>query len=1011
MPRFVLRSIWIICRSPALLALASFAFLVSAAAAELNRQPTPEWIWAVPEAKDNQVAFFRKTFEAQPGVLKAILLGACDNKMIVFLNGQRVAEIENYARAASVDVTKHLRPGKNVLAVQAQNFTGPAALGVVLELVADLGQRQWLISDRTWQASLVETKDWQQPGFTPKDWTPAFSHGLAGREPWGNPFDPAKVVDAYNSWKLALGAQAATDAATVQVPPGFKAELVRSAQPEEGSWVSMAFDPQGRLTLAREKRGLLRLTLSQSGDPKVEVINDTLLECRGLLYAFGSLYVNANNSQGFYRLRDTQGSGQFDEVKELLHTEGGVGHGRNHIVAGPDNMIYLVHGNNVLLPKNISAQSPLRNYRDDQLIPCPWDPQLFDGDCLLPAGHVLRTDPDGKSFELFAGGFRNPFDVAFNPDGEMFTFDADMEWDVGTPWYRPNRVNHVVSGSDYGWRRGTGKWPDYFPDTLPSTLDIGLASPTGIEFGTRSQFPPKYQRALFISDWAYGRIIAVHLKPQGASYTATSELFATGRPLNVTDVTFGPDGAMYFITGGRGTQSGLYRVSYTGPKISEPQKSKTELAQEKQAAELRALRRRLEAYHRGDHQEERATIVDIVWPHLGHADPWIRHAARIALEYQPVDVWQAKALAETQAGPALTALLALARCGGKELQPDLFARLNRLPFAELNESQQLQAVRTYELAFVRMGKADAATRSALAGRLDALYPAPSRWVNHQLCELLVYLQSPTVIAKTTRLLAQAEAPEDLVKYLFFLRYLPDGWTLEQRRIYFHALARAEKIPGARDYVRSLQTIRNEVIAALSPAERVALATVLEEKPKPAITAPTLAFVKNWQLEDLLPSLEKVARGRSFSSGKAAFVSAQCVACHRLGNDPDISGGVLGPDLTAVASRFNRRDLLDSIINPSKVIDEKFRNTTFTLKNGDTISGGIEREDAKQVHVRTNPFTAQTTVVSKGDISQRQLSLISPMPTGLLDILQLDQVLDLLAYLESGGNPKHAAFKP
>ena len=106
-----------------------------------------------------------------------------------------------------------------------------------------------------------------------------------------------------------------------------------------------------------------------------------------------------------------------------------------------------------------------------------------------------------------------------------------------------------------------------------------------------------------------------------------------------------------------------------------------------------------------------------------------------------------------------------------------------------------------------------------------------------------------------------------------------------------------------------------------------------------------------------------------------------------------------------------RSLLDSVLNPSKVIDEKFRNTTFTLKNGDTVTGGIEREDAKQVHVRTNPFLQQTTVVLKDDISQRQASLISPMPTGLLDSFQFDQVLDLLAYLEAGGNSKHAAFKP
>ena len=59
-------------------------------------------------------------------------------------------------------------------------------------------------------------------------------------------------------------------------------------------------------------------------------------------------------------------------------------------------------------------------------------------------------------------GFRNPFDIAFNRDGELFTYDSDMEWDVNTPWYRPTRVLHVTSGSEFGYRNGAGKWPAYY---------------------------------------------------------------------------------------------------------------------------------------------------------------------------------------------------------------------------------------------------------------------------------------------------------------------------------------------------------------------------------------------------------------------------------------------------------------------------------------------------------------------------------------------------------------------
>ena len=102
------------------------------------------------------------------------------------------------------------------------------------------------------------------------------------------------------------------------------------------------------------------------------------------------------------------------------------------------------------------------------------------------------------------------------PRGDLFTYDADAEFDMGSPWYRPTRVDQLVSGTDFGWRGVTGKWPPYFPDhadnALP-TLDIGRGSPTAVAFGTNSNFPPDYRRALFILDWAYGRIVAVNLAP------------------------------------------------------------------------------------------------------------------------------------------------------------------------------------------------------------------------------------------------------------------------------------------------------------------------------------------------------------------------------------------------------------------------------------------------------------------------------------------------------------------
>lgn len=125
------------------------------------------------------------------------------------------------------------------------------------------------------------------------------------------------------------------------------------------------------------------------------------------------------------------------------------------------------------------------------------------------------------------------------------------------PWYRPVRVNHCVSGAEFGWRSGTGKWPAFYEDSL-GAIDIGIGCPTGVGNGIGAKFPAKYQKAIFIQDWTFGRLIAVHLQPQGSSYTGTFENFVapaglTGegpkKPLNLTDMVIGNDGAMYFTVG------------------------------------------------------------------------------------------------------------------------------------------------------------------------------------------------------------------------------------------------------------------------------------------------------------------------------------------------------------------------------------------------------------------------------------------------------------------------------
>ena len=800
----------------------------------------------------------------------------------------------------------------------------------------------------------------------------------------------------YNQWKEAIETRRATAARHVTAIPGFKVELLRTATKAEGSWVSLEFDNEGRLLIGREGPGILRLTLPKRrlGRTRVEVVNDELNECRGLLWAHGSLYANANNSKGLYRLRDTTGDDQFDEVTLLRKTGGGVGHGRNSIALGPDGLIYLTHGNDVRLPDDFSPgpMSAHRNYRQDQLLPCDWNRVMFNQGIRPPAGHVIRTDRDGQRWELVAGGFRNPYGLAFNPDGELFVFDADMEWDEGSPWYRPTRVNHVVSGGDYGWRQGTDKWPAYFPDSLPGNADIGLGSPTAVAFGADSNFPEPYRRALFILDWAYGKIFAVHLTPEGASYRGRAEEFVTGRPLNVTGVDFGPDGAMYFVTGGRRTQSGLYRVRYVGGESPLPLGQ----AADGEAKRARELRRRLEQFH----SERSIEGVGLAWEHLGSGDRWIRHAARVALENQAIEQWQLPALTESNTEKALTALMALARVGEAGLQSQLFARLNDLPWEGLPAQWQLVALRSYQLGFTRMGVGQAGDRDAIIKKIvTASEKSPG--VRMEVSRLLIYLEAPGIVPGLLNYVVDAKSPEERLFYLFHMRHIADGWTPAHRRAYFAWLKKMTEVRGEQHYQTYLKHIAADALAKVPPGEREPFAALFEPESKPASPEPgrlaKRAVVHPWVMTDFA-DLDGGLAKRDLANGRRVLKTAACLACHRFGGD----GFFVGPDLTAIGARFDARAMLESILEPSRVIDDKYRNVAITTKQGELIVGRLVAERDKSLLLAPNPYQPTfTREIQRSAIATRNDSTFSPMPVGLLNSFSREDILDLLAALQVG----------
>lgn len=781
----------------------------------------------------------------------------------------------------------------------------------------------------------------------------------------------------------------------LKLPDGFKAELIYSVPTEQGSWVSITHDPQGRLIASDQYGKLYRITPDVKGIAAVEPIELQIGRAQGLLHAFGSLYVVATAGDrndpppGLYRVRDTNNDDQYDSVELLRQFAGKSEHGPHAVILSPDKKsLYVCAGNATSLPNPETSRVPL-NWQEDQVLTRLPDARGHAAGRLAPGGWICKTDPDGKSFELIAMGFRNQYDIAFDPNGELFTYDADMEWDVGLPWYRPTRVCHVVSGSEFGWRHGSGKWPAYYSDSVPPVINIGPGSPTGITFGTGAKFPARYQNALFISDWSYGIIYSVFLENDGATFKATKERFCSAPALPVTDLVINPaDGAMYFLIGGRRSQSGLYRVTYVGDQPTSPA---TYQAIDEQVNQRRAL----EQYHVPGAKPN----LDQIWKELGSNDRLMRYAARIAVEHQPVASWQDRVSKENDPQTTLESVIALARCGGPTHQDAAINALNKLDWEGLSRFQRLQLIRAYGLVLCRLGQPSTATVASIQ-KLATKFPVGEEVVDRELAKILIAAQTPGVTEKLIDLLLSPSAQEQQIAYAMMLSDAKLGWTTPLRTKYFQWFLDAAKTKGGNSLGGYINNIRQQAVNGLSADEQGQLTGILNKKPEtvdPYAQLKARPIVQQWKLDDLLPMQDDEFVNRDLENGKKLFALASCYKCHRISGQ----GGIVGPDLTPAGHRFNTKDLLETIVDPNKEISDQYEATIFQMADGKLITGRVANLNGDIYQIQEDMIDpGNFTRIKVSEIEDMKPSKVSMMPAGLLDTLTRDEILDLMAYLKS-----------
>ncbi|WP_299459463.1 family 16 glycoside hydrolase [uncultured Gimesia sp.] len=990
----------------------------------VSEQPTPVWVWRTDKPTANDPIYLRQKFEVPDAIKAARLYFTCDNGATVWINGKDAGTATDWGNPIMLsDAKKFVQTGTNQIAVQAKNNGGVAAFVLKLEIETADGKKQQIISSPDWKLTDAETKDWQLASFDDSAWNLKLKKmGNFGSGPWGKP---------GITTRSGVDLEGLTE--TITIAKGFKVELLYEVPiNEEGSWVSLTTDGKGRLLASDQgDKGLYRITVTEGTDEPqvgVEKMQINLSGAQGMTWHNDALYFHKSGGN-LFKVTDTNGDDQLDLAEVLPSERSGGEHGNHAVIVAEDGKhLYVIGGNHAELPpKDSIVRSHVPTWDEDLLLPREWDANGHARGRLAPGGWISKFSPETKQHEIISTGYRNQYDIALNRFGDLFTYDADMEWDLGTPWYRPTRINCAVSGSDYGWRSGSGKWPEYFEDSLPAVVNIGPGCPTGVISGQGAKFPTKYQDAIFALDWTFGTIYAIHLTPDGAGYRGEQEAFCYGSPLPLTDAIIGNDGAMYFTIGGRGTQSALFRITYVGEESTKP------VTGEIAGTEARKLRRSLEAFH----GRQDPAAVDAAWPHLSSSDRWLRHAARVAIESQPVDQWAKKVFSEKNPQARISGAVALARMGNESHRDAQIAALLELNPAELNEAQFLGLLRAYALTFIRLGKPTAVQREQIIAALDPYLPNKSKNINTELVRVLVYLEAPNVISKAIDLIAHRGEPEvpdwtelasrnknygsrvlemlanhpptHEINYAFMLRNLRKGWTMDQRRAYIEFINSAAKYPGGNSYGKFLSNLRDEVLGYLSNADRAALADISGENFNPVpnfeITAPQ-GPGRTWTIGDASRhTAGNELRAASFESGRNLFHAMRCAACHRF----DGLGGDVGPDLTTVKNKFDARYILESIIEPSKVISDQYQSSMVVTDDGRTLTGLVSK-DGDKIIVYPADAKAKPIMLSAEQVEEILPSPVSQMPQSMLNALNGDEVRDLMAYLLSGGDPKSRIYQ-
>jgi len=461
-------------------------------------------------------------------------------------------------------------------------------------------------------------------------------------------------------------------------------------------------------------------------------------------------------------------------------------------------------------------------------------------------------------------------------------------------------------------------------------------------------------------------------------------------------------------------------------------------------------RRAAEALVRQGLSADRPSLAPVadIYGLLNDADRFVRYAGRIALERTPRAEWRDLALNETNVLGAIDGAVALIETASSEadLAPVVARLTSLLQKPDLSIDDQLRLLRAVQLAAIDTKIGAPALRKQLHDLLIGRFPARDERLNRELAVTLAWAGQPAAIAKILAAMPSGDANQPLqIHYVSALRAIKGGWTKTQKAQMVDWYAKAAAWRGGASFPgfinllfdASLQTftpaekklayakvpqfapLTEEELAAAAqraaamraaaspPAAGTAAGTarrtaarppappnpLANQRPATARARGVTAISKEELAEELIFTPQRQAP--SLADGRVVYDQV-CAMCHRFGS----IGTDLGPDLTTLNSRFQKKDIVEAILWPSKAISDQYDVTLIETTDGKSFAGFVVREEGDKLVMRTADVAGRPFEVLKQQIKSRQTSPVSMMPDSLIDPFSQQQIAALIAFLQA-----------